>query len=49
MHVIPDEGETVRPNENSNSSEFTYHKRDANTDTSAYNRVLNATKKLDTS
>ena len=33
LHVSPDEGESVMPNENSNSSEFTYHKKDTNTDT----------------
>ena len=50
MHVIPDEGESVRPNENlENSLEFTCHKKDANTYTSSYDRVLNALKKLDIS
>ena len=39
----------MRPNENSNPSESTYHKKDANKDTSEYDRVLNALKKLDTS
>ena len=48
MHVIPDEGESVRLNENSNPSEFTYHKKYANTYTSAYDRVLKALKNLDT-
>ena len=45
MHVIPDEGESVRHNERSKSSEFTYHKKDATTDTSEYDRVLNTLKK----
>ena len=50
VHVIPDEGERVRPNEISeNSSELTYLKIDADKDTLSYNRVLNALKKLDTS
>ena len=49
VHVTTDEGENVRPNENSKTSEFTYHKKDANTDTSAYVRLFNALKKLDTS
>ena len=49
VHVIPDEVESVNPKENlEKSSEFTYHKKDANTDTSSYDRVLNALKKLDT-
>ena len=50
VHVISDEGEIVRPNENSeNLSEFTYHKKDANTDQSEYDKVLNTLKKIDTS
>ena len=49
MHITPDEGESVRPEENSKSSEFRGHKKDGNTDTSEYDRVLNALKKLDTS
>ena len=51
MHVcvIPDEGENLRLNENSEkSSDLTYHKKDADTDTSSYDRVLNVLKKLDT-
>ena len=44
-HVIPDERESVR--KKSNSSEFTYHKKDSNTYKSAYDRVLNVPKKLD--
>ena len=47
MHITPDEGESVRPEENSKSSEFRGHKKDGNTDTSEYDRVLNALKKLD--
>ena len=40
----------MRPNEISEkSSELTYHKKDADVDTSAYNRLLNALNKLDTS
>ena len=50
LQVIPDEGESVRPNKIvDKSSEFTYHKKYANIDTSLYDRVLNALKKLDTS
>ena len=49
MHLIPDEGETVRPNEiYEKSSELTYLKKDADEDTSAYDRLFNALKKLDT-
>ena len=33
VHVIPDEGESVMPNKKLKSSEFTYHKKDANTET----------------
>ena len=40
----------MRPNEIlDKSSEFTYHKKYAKIDTSLYDRVLNALKKLDTS
>ena len=35
VNAIPDGGESVRLNNKSKSSEFTYHKKDANTDTSA--------------
>ena len=50
VHLIPDEGERVRPNENSEkSSELTYLKKDSDVDTSAYEILLNALKKLDTS
>ena len=49
VHVIPDEEKSARLNENYMSSEFTYHKKGATTDTSAYDRVLNALKKLYTS
>ena len=50
MHVIPDEGERVRPNEISEKlPEVTYFKKDAGAYTSAYDRVLNILKKLDTS
>ena len=31
MQVIPDEGESVRPNKKSNLSEFMYHEQDDNT------------------
>ena len=48
VHIIPDEGESMRPNEKSKSSEFTYHKKYDNTDMPAYDRVLNALKKLGT-
>ena len=47
VNVIPDEGERLRPDEISEkSSKLTYLKKDADTDTSACNRVLNALKKL---
>ena len=50
VQEIPDEVESVRSNENSEkSSKFTYHKKDANIETSQYGSVLNALKKLDTS
>ena len=39
----------MRPNEKLKSSYFTHHKKDANTDTSEYDRVFNALKKLDNS
>ena len=48
MHVIPDEGESVR-RKKTKSSEFTYHMKESNTDTPAYDRVLNVLKNLDTS
>ena len=49
LHVIPDEGERVRPNEISeNLLELTYLKKNVDAKTSAYDRVLNALKKLDT-
>ena len=47
VHVFPDEGESVRLNERSNSSELMYHNKDPNIDTSAYDRVLHALNKLD--
>ena len=47
VYIIPDEGESVRLNKNSKSSEFTYHNKDANTDTSAYDRLFNSLKKPD--
>ena len=40
VNVITNRRESFRPNKNSKLSEFTYHKKDANTDTSAYDRVL---------
>ena len=49
VHVILDDGESVRLNTNSKTSEFTYHKKDTNTETSAYDRVLNELKKIDSS
>ena len=46
VHVIPDEGERVRPNENSEkSSDLIYLKKDIDADTSAYDRVLHSLKK----
>ena len=39
----------MRPNEKLKSSDFTYHKKEFNTDTSEYDKVINALKKLDTS
>ena len=38
----------MRPNEKLKSSDFTHHKKDSNTDTSEYDRGLNALKDLDT-
>ena len=38
----------MRPNEKLKSSDFTHHKKGSNTDTSEYDRVLNALKELDT-
>ena len=50
VHVIPDEGERVSPNEiYEKSSELTYLNKDADSDMSVYDRVLNSMKKLDTS
>ena len=50
MHVIPNEGETLSPDFFSeNSPELTYLKKYADADTSAYDRALNALKKLDIS
>ena len=46
LPIIPDEGESMRSNENPKSTEFTYHKKGAKTNTSAYNRVLNSLNKL---
>ena len=40
VNVINNRRESFRPNKNSKLSEFAYHKKDANTDTSAYDRVL---------
>ena len=49
VHVTPDEGESVIPDKFSEkSSELTYLKKYAYAYTSAYDRVLNALKKLDT-
>ena len=48
VHVIPDEGEIVRPNKNSKLSEFMHNKKGDNTETSVCNRVMNALNKLDT-
>ena len=49
MHVITDEGQRVRPNKISEkSSELKYLKKDADADTSVYDRLLNALKNLDT-
>ena len=45
MHVIPDEGERVRLNEISEKlSDLTCPKKHVDSDTSAYDRVLNALK-----
>ena len=52
VHVIPNKGEITRRNEiYEKSSEITYLKTDVDVDvdTSAYDRVLNALKKLNTS
>ena len=49
MHVIPDDGKRVGPNKISEkSSELPYQNKDADTNNSSYNRVLNSLKKLDT-
>ena len=49
VHVIPYEGERVRPDEISeHSSDLTYLDKDVDADTSAYDRLSNALKKLDT-
>ena len=49
VHVIPDKVEILRPNDiYEKSSELTYLKKDVDADTSSYNIVLNALKKLDT-
>ena len=49
MHVITNEGQRVRPNKISEkSSELKYLKKDADSDTSVYDRLLNALKNLDT-
>ena len=49
MHVITDEGQRVRPNKISEkSSELKYLKKDADAETSVYDRLFNALKKLDT-
>ena len=50
VHMIIDEGELVRPKEISKkSSELMYLNKEADSETSAYNSVLNALNKLDTS
>ena len=50
VYVIPNEGERVRSYEISGkSSELTDLKKDVDADTSAYDRLLNALKKLDKS
>ena len=50
VRVIHDEVERVRPKNNSEkSSELVYLKKYVDADMSAYDRVLNALKKLDTS
>ena len=36
LHAIRDEGETVRPNEKYNSSDFTYQNQESKTDMSAH-------------
>ena len=49
VHTIPDEVESMNPKENLDKfSEFTYHKKDATTDTPAYDKLFNAIKKIDT-
>ena len=49
VHVIPDEEERVRPNKISeNLSDLLHLKKDAVADMLAYDRLLNALKKLDT-
>ena len=49
VHLILDEGERVKLIKSfENSSDLTYFKNDADTDTSAYYRVLNTLNQLDT-
>ena len=49
VQVINSEAERFEAGKKSKSSEFTYHKKEyPNTDTSAYDRVLNSHNKLDT-
>ena len=49
VHIILDEGEIVKPNDISEkSSELPYQNKDAGTEISECDRVLNALKKLDT-
>ena len=49
VHIIPDKGEIVRPNEIYKiPSELMHHKKYIDADTSEYDRVLNKLKNLDT-
>ena len=47
VNLILHEGEIVRSNENfEESSDFTYHKKDTETDTSLYDRLFNSLNEL---
>ena len=44
LKVLPDKGEIGRKNKITKSSEFTYHNKEADTETSAYDRGINELK-----
>ena len=51
VHIIPDEGESVRQKKSDKSSDLIYQNKDTDTDTetSSYNKVWNVLKKIDKS